>query len=448
MNINKGNIDFNNTTLEQLINSKRKFLYDYRIAGIPQSIPKYIGFDILLDCLKNYLEKKTFLTFNGVLDIAIRMASITNPKISISSSTFMGSCNGGLRLNANFEGFIEIKENNGNENELAPVTITLKKDCYLIKRDGIAQYIQNRITSLLDQFAPRANTHIPIWEIDRKNTSDIQYIKYTLGGHIDKNPYADSHAYMVDWATINKAIKNREPIGYKHLCYPSISNLPSMVTGKHFLWCEGKPCFRDNLHFPENWRLYKLPHFLQIWGQDDIVKQNLDDLITGNHEYNKLADVLTKAEKIIELMKCKNCGCLLFPIKKVNTTYANEYAYYCCENKQCSLYKQEVYLNHCYNCREGIIDSREVQKCPNGMFICPSCFSCCSNKYFEQMVKRYSFTSKYIPERLKRMLGTGHLEAGIRFCPKCGTEFNTNQEICPKCNNEIKIRRYKKHNID
>lgn len=433
----QGKIVFNKEALEQIINSKRKILYTYRIAWLIKPVPKHIGFEILLECFKNYLEKKKFITFNDILDIVIQQASVLNPQIAIYPTMFMGKCNGGLRLNASFEGFVNMKENE----ETGMVVITLKEKFYLTHSQDDSYDMRKRIVSFLDQFVQRDSMSDFTWKIPKENVDTIQYIKRYLGACSYQNAKADSHAYAVDWAEINKTIKNREPIGYNHLCYPSLSESPSVVTGKHFLWCEGKPCLRDNLHFPTDWRQYRLPHFLQIWGQDDVTIHHADDVVFGNSDYNKFADILGKAQKITERIICKNCGHLLFPIRKVNSMYANEYAYYCCENEQCMLYKQEIYLNRCYNCRDGVIDSREVHKCTNGMYICPSCFSCCSNDFFGKMINRYVIASQNIPERLKKMVGKGHLEAKIRFCPKCGTEFSAEQEVCPNCKHK-KVAKY------
>ena len=88
----------------------------------------------------------------------------------------------------------------------------------------------------------------------------------------------------------------------------------------------------------------------------------------------------------------------------------------------CPEYNNEVYLNYCHDCKKGIIDSRDTKQCPNGLYICPSCDSCCSNQYFEFMAERYRIIGKRIPSFITRNIGNGHKDQQMVFCSKCGAQ--------------------------
>lgn len=114
-------------------------------------------------------------------------------------------------------------------------------------------------------------------------------------------------------------------------------------------------------------------------------------------EYNRFVDVVLKAQKVVDKLQCKECGHILFPVKRSTGNDSNEYTYYYCENAQCKEYHQEIYINHCFNCKDGIIDSRESKRCPNGLCICPECLTCCSNDFLtEWLINTYPLIDLFL----------------------------------------------------
>ena len=81
-----------------------------------------------------------------------------------------------------------------------------------------------------------------------------------------------------------------------------------------------------------------------------------------------------------------------------------------------------VYLSYCHECKKGLIDSRETKQCPNGLYICPSCNSCCSNAFFNEMASRYRRQGLNPPAFISRNIGKGHKDLNMFFCPKCGAQ--------------------------
>lgn len=54
---------------------------------------------------KNYTAKKTFLTLNSVIDIAIQQSGNQKVNINLDAKRLFDTCNGGLRINPKFNGF-------------------------------------------------------------------------------------------------------------------------------------------------------------------------------------------------------------------------------------------------------------------------------------------------------------------------------------------------------
>lgn len=425
----QGNINLDTNILESIIYSKRKLLYNYQIA-LNQPPKKSIYLELLLDSLNNYQKNETFLSLNNVLDTAIQNASVNNPNIEIEPASLFKICDGGLRISSRFTGFVQMFPNRNF------AQFELDKNAY-IQDIKDKEEAQARVVELLNQYA-QYNKEQNTWNVPAYNKEAINYLTKILHIRDISKCEHTSNTYLVDYKEINKdmlskSYVNRKPIGYQDICHPDLSPTPNHILNKGFLWCSGSPCFRSSIYLHnDNWRAYKLIDFLSIMGYD-ITYQTECGLI-GNSAYNKFADTMLKAKRIFDRLKCEKCGHILFPNRKSNNIYANDYTYFCCENESCTEYKQEIYLTHCHSCRTGIIDSRETRKCPNGIYICPSCLACCSNDYFNKIAQRYSLASQTLPTRLKDLLGKGHKEKKIKYCPKCGKEFSFILYKCPNCN--------------
>lgn len=422
----QGNINLDTKVLESLIYSKRKFLYNYQIA-LNQSPKKNIYLELLLDSLKNYQKNETFLSLNNVLDTAIKNASVNNPNIEIEPTSLFKPCDGGLRISSRFTGFAQMFPNG------SFTKLELNTNAHILNNKN-KEEAQTRVMELLNQYA-QYDKEQNTWNIPAYNTEAISYLTKILHIRDISKCEHTSNTYLVDYKEINKDMlsKNREPVGYQDICHPVLSPTPNPILNKGFLWCSRSPCFRSSIYLHEDiWRTYKLIDFLSIMGYD-ITCQTECGLI-GNPAHNKFADTILKAKRIFDRLKCKKCGHMLFPSRRSNNIYANDYTYFSCENESCTEYKQEIYLTHCHSCRAGIIDSRETRKCPNGIYICSSCLACCSNGYFNKIAQRYSLASQSLPTRIKDLLGKGHKEKKIKYCPKCGKGFSMTLYKCPHCN--------------
>ena len=148
--------------------------------------------------------------------------------------------------------------------------------------------------------------------------------------------------------------------------------------------------------------------------------------------------MLNKALKKFNRLQCRECGHLLFSTETDRGRF-NSYNNFACANPNCQEYNKAVYINYCYHCKKGLIDSRDSARFPNGWHICPTCLSCCDDNLYERMAQRYILQHKPVPKRIEGNRGHGHNDKGEYFCPQCGTpledvvEQDEHKKGCPNC---------------
>ena len=226
-----------------------------------------------------------------------------------------------------------------------------------------------------------------------------------------------------------KSIYNKFPV----FCAPKLSEHRNFLTGRQFAICERDVCFMTCIKKNPEWRNYTLLHILEILGYD--ILEETEAGYMPNDIYNMFATQIRKAEKLYKNIVCKECGHVLFPAEPGSRSKFK------CLLPSCSQYGKQVYLNFCYECRWGIIDSRVSHRCPNGMHICPSCGSCCSNEYFQRQAENYHIMGENIPKFISSNIGKGHKNQNKFFCFQCGSqkmdyidEKGNHQWRCFKCN--------------
>ena len=218
-------------------------------------------------------------------------------------------------------------------------------------------------------------------------------------------------------------------------CSPILSDEPFPLTKRKFANCQGHKykCFVTSINKTPHWRDYQLVHLLEILGYD--ILDETDAGFISNQTYNQFVNHINKAVRFYNRLICRECGHILFP--------ATDYGHskYKCLSPFCKEYNREVYLNNCHVCKKGLIDSRDTKKCPNDLYICPDCGSCCSNTFFESMAARYRLVGRTIPMYLSSKIGQGHADQHMIFCHKCGTrkvdvrEDDNHRLVgrCPQC---------------
>lgn len=208
----------------------------------------------------------------------------------------------------------------------------------------------------------------------------------------------------------------------RKFCAPMAKNFAvDHVTGMPFYYCHGWECFSSNMSKPG----------LLFYVMDVLKYPKLEEIrgdFTVKQEVATFFATVGKVKKIYYQLRCRTCGHLLFAGEKGSFGHNN---FFSCRNPECGEYKKSIYLNYCYKCRTGIIDSRDVKRCPNGMYICQKCGSCCDDELFARHVQRYYMSKRQVPQYIRFLLGHGHNDKGIFFCYKCGQQLK--EGICLNC---------------
>lgn len=223
-------------------------------------------------------------------------------------------------------------------------------------------------------------------------------------------------------------------------CAPQLSVEKNPAINLSYFWCRGKECFQNNLgtqtlEEESHWSNYSLFHMAEIMGFPMLHKTD------GGYEPEQsvwqFIAITNKVMQKFKRLKCKSCGHMMFTDK---SSGFNRYNYYACANPTCSEVSKVVYLNFCFKCKKGLIDSRDTKQCPNGWYICPTCLACCDDEQYERQAQRYILTKRPIPPRIQEKRGHGHNDKGEYFCPQCGGEIidvvdehDYNHRMCKEC---------------
>lgn len=211
--------------------------------------------------------------------------------------------------------------------------------------------------------------------------------------------------------------------GFQPFCAPQLAETKNSAINLPFFWCRGRECFHNNLanqiiEKQDDWMGYSLYHMIEIMGYP-----MLRETEAGYEPTEIIRQYIAISNKVIQKfrrLKCCSCGHLLFSARTVGF---NRYNYYSCANPVCTEYRKPVYLNFCFHCKSGLIDSRDSKQCPNGWYICPSCLACCDDAQYERLAQRYVIDNRVVPVRIREKIGKGHNDKGIYYCPNCGNQI-------------------------
>ncbi len=237
----------------------------------------------------------------------------------------------------------------------------------------------------------------------------------------------------------SKFLKSQYYDRFTPLCAPKLAEEYNKAINLPFFWCRGVECFKNNLNNQvlencEDWSSYSLYHLIEIIGYPKIKETE-----AGFEPDSIVTSFIACANKVMQKfrrLKCRNCGHLMYTY---NYHGFNRYNYYSCINPDCPEHNRPVYLNYCYKCKKGLIDSRDSVQCPNGRYICPKCLACCDDEQYERQAQRYILENRPIPPRIERQRGLGHNDKGIFFCYHCGAELlsfddhGVTKLRCPQC---------------
>jgi ''Cold-shock'' DNA-binding domain. len=233
-------------------------------------------------------------------------------------------------------------------------------------------------------------------------------------------------------------------------CEGRLANRPHKSFNKEFWWCAGQPCFNkcETIHSTEEWEQYTLLDFCEILGFETDEINKMGDVVPKGHYYLFIA-LINRFNRLLDKLYCHDCNHILFPSDFGTGHFAaHTVVRFQCRNEGCDN-NEEVYLNHCLNGQcNCIVDSRTSKKCPNGLFICNNCGSCCSHNMLQRRLENLQLNGGYIHHNLIRCVEEklGHLERAEYFCYKCRSEMeeiSSNVFRCSPCNVQYNTAEYR-----
>lgn len=269
---------------------------------------------------------------------------------------------------------------------------------------------------------------------------EIPYQKNVLTDIINKfyfrEAFSDKGQNYSDDFLVRRSLNTK----FVPLCAPKQNDVNFFAINLPYFWCRGNECFHNNLNNQSlasmvSWYQYSLYHLAEIIGYP---KLHLKE--AGYEPDDAVRTFIAIANRVLQKfrrLKCRGCGHLMFANKSRGF---NRYNYFSCVNPFCPEHGKSIYLNFCFRCKKGLIDSRDTKQCPNNWYICPDCLSCCDDNMYARQVQLYILAGKPVPEKLNAMLGNGHNDKNIFFCSNCGSqilitkdEHNSEIKMCPHC---------------
>lgn len=279
------------------------------------------------------------------------------------------------------------------------------------------------------------------------NFFEIEYNWYAFNS-LQKEYYYLDEIKEDDKDEAFQFLKRGHHSDYLPLCSPKLSDVNNPATDIPYFWCMGKECFQNALEnqvisCTNSWRDYTLLHILEIIGYKKV-----KETVAGyepDESVRIFIHTANKAMKKFNRLKCRECGHLLF---STSQNSFNSYSYYKCANPICSEHNKEVYLSYCFKCKKGLIDSRDTKQCPNKMYVCPTCLSCCDDNLYERLAQRYILQHYPVPSYLEEKRGNGHNNKNIYYCPLCGQQLpnvivkeGKEYRKCTNCDYEIELQK-------
>lgn len=322
-----------------------------------------------------------------------------------------------------------LSKETGCEEELAKKNLT-----YSLVQEKEHRIILPHITAALNEMLdviPDDNLHFHILyneELMRKLKADF----YTFREDDNSDVFNEQNIGFMTTARSK----------YDRYCAPKYENDINKVTRLPFMWCRGKECFKNSLGNQtlascNSWKQYTLLHLLEILGFQQTTETPAG--IEASELIRNFIGMVNSANSLFKRVRCRECDHILFPLGSGSAF--NRYNYFECRLPSCGERGKRVYLSQCHHCKVGLIDSRDSARCPNGWHICPKCLSCCDDKVYERMSRKYVLRRLPIPTRISTQLGHGHNDKDEYFCPKCGGDieivyddhYDRYVKVCQKC---------------
>jgi cold shock CspA family protein len=373
---------------------------------------------IVIESIKKFKSKGKFLVESELLSIVLSEIGLDKTK-KFQLSEYFDKCEGRMVGEYNWKRYGEIRKQPFGNNQFY----------FIIEFEYDADIVE-------------AVKKIP----GRKYNPDEQHWGVPSKYEAEILKFAKEQRFFLDFEGSNYA-NNIHLIEYKRedipngikFCEGQKANKEHSTNKCPFWWCSNQPCFEhvENIHDIDSWESFTILDFINILGLSVIEKGKYGTFEIGL--YNQFISQINRFNQLLDKIYCKECKQILYPVESSNYA-AYSVVRYSCENENCKEHHKVVYLNHCLNGKcNSIIDSRDSKKCPNGLYICQNCGSCCSHGMFTRRLSNLEQTGGLIHDdlRLKVENKEGHLERAEYYCHSCGkmmTETSTDTFECFDCN--------------
>lgn len=403
---------------------------------------------IVIESIKKFKKHGKFLVESELLSIVLSEIGLNKTK-RFQLSDYFDKCEGRMIGEYNWKRNGEIKKVFFAENQFY-FAISFQT--------GETRWVNNRRGGY-ETFIPNSNFEELKEAVKklpgRKWNPDKQHWGVPAKYEAEVIQFAKENRFFLDFDGSNYT-NNIHLIEYKRVdrpngiifCEGQQAQTEHKINKKAFWWCANQACFEnvENIHSTEEWEDFTLLDFLNILGYSTIEKSKYGTFDIGL--YNQYISHINRFHQLLEKIYCKECNQILYPVESSNYA-AYTVVRFCCENEDCTEYQNNVYLNHCLNGKcNAIIDSRDSEKCPNGLYICQNCGSCCSHAMFTRRLNNLENTGGLIHDdlRIKVENKEGHLERAEYYCHSCGnmmTETSVDTFKCFSCNVVYETDKYR-----
>lgn len=436
-------------TVDKLEELVRVDLDLYRInLSFNPSISLDISTDVIIKALKSFQEKGKFLVESELISVVLNdLRDAKTRRFKLES--YFENCKGrGIaKFNWDREGEIEKKKFGNNQFYFAISFPTGETESTNTRWGSRAAFRANPNFENLKKAVKKLPKSK--WNPEEKHWGvPAQYENEVLA-------FAKTHRFFLNFEG-SKYVHNTHLAEFKRaeipngisFCEGRLANKPDDLFKKPFWWCTGQKCFEkcETIHTSSEWDSYTLLDFCEILGLNTDEQNRMGDFIPKGNYYQFIG-LINRFNLLLERLYCEACNEILHPVDTAHFA-AHTVVRFHCVNNSCSN-KDEIYLNHCLNGQcNSIIDSRVSQKCPNGLFICSTCGSCCSHEMLKRRLNNLQTVGGYIHPNLIRDIQelTGHLERAEYFCYKCKKEteeINAEVFYCKECDVKYDTAKYK-----
>ncbi|MFR1667995.1 MAG: hypothetical protein ACLSVO_06775 [Alistipes sp.] len=394
----------------------------YRIIGNPQNIN--IDVYLIIRILCTYKETGNFIYNAAIYDIINNIYRVQDKEHGLM--LWKGLCTSELLDRCKWQtsgGCIMSCQNTSDGDYPMKVNIAQDYSCTIT-------FIKNESYSFK--------------ELAQKLRESVPHCKYDSITHRWEVPSASyphlinllTYGYTNDISVMFKLVRVDEKREFRLVKYapPSVFfcegnyvHSEHMITRiKGFHWCAGRAYFNcSSIDSHKSYQSYTLYDFIQIL-----------NLSISKNELSRFYGDLNWFGGYLTHLFCEECGMMLEPTEQQHYN-ARRITYFKCNNKNCSEFGKQIYINHCFQdgCN-NVIDSRDAKKCPHGFVICTQCGVCCSEHQFTKKIAARIPISKRIEKLYQNH--EFHLENNQFYCPECGVslqqEPNEKYWYCPEHN--------------